>query len=793
MLMNYLTIALRNLWRNKLFSCINILGLSAGIACCILIALYVFHETSYDRFHQNKDRIVRATMELSSGEKAIKVAATGTKVLPEFKRVFPEIENGVRLFPTNAIVKYEDKIFREKRFVYADSTLFDVFSFTLLKGNPRTALARPNQLVVTTSTAEKYFGDSEALGKTLRVNDNEYVITGVVEDCPANSQIKFDIFGSWSSLTDPVYTVESWFDASHYTYLLLRKPGMHKELDTKIKTYFEKLSGGDGKSGKSNLTIHIQPLTDVHLHAIAEGGFEPGGDYRYVYIFAIIAIFILAIACANYINLTTARASERAKEVGLRKVVGATRKKLIVQFTGESIVIVFISLLIALLLVEVLLPFFNSIAAKQLTMQLLFTPSPMLILLGILLSIGLLGSLYPSMVLSGFKPVKVLKGNFSTGTTGIGLRKSLIVLQFIISVSLIASTLIMESQLSFIQNKKLGYGKDHVVVIQSDRSVAGRMETIKAAFQKNQEVLAVTTCNQTPVFIPGKYNLSVNNEEVLVTAVRVDRDFINTMGLTIQNGIDFTLAEQEAAFAGSDSLQRPIMLNETAVHSFGWTLDEAVGKMLKFQGRNSVVKAVVSDFHFSSMHEPIGPFVIFLGQNTSKVLVKVSGQQLPQTLRYLKEQWTMLAPHLTFEYEFLDDQFNKLYSAETRTGNLFYAFALLGILLASLGLLGLITFTAKQRTKEIGIRKVLGASVLSVILLLSKDLLKLIGIATIIALPLSWWFMDQWLQNFAYRTHIDANIFVLSGGTSILIASFILSLQAAKAAAANPVDSLRNE
>jgi len=790
MLKNYLTISWRNLLRNKLFSAINILGLSAGIACCILISLYVFHETSYDRFHEKADRIVRATMELSSGDKAIKVGVTGTKVLPEFKRVFPEVENGVRFFPTSAMVTYQDKMFREKGLVYADSSLFDVFSFKLLQGDPGTALAGPNQVVVTNSTAQKYFAGHEPLGASLRINDIEYVVTGVAEDCPANSQIKFDILASWSSLTDPVYTTESWYDASHYTYLLLKEAGMHTGLESKIEKYFTKLAGGDGKPG---LIIHVQPLTDVHLHAIAEGGFEPGGDYRYVYIFSVIAFFILAIACANYVNLTTARASERAKEVGLRKVAGATRKKLVVQFTGESIVIVFISLLIALIAVDLLLPTFNAIAGKQITLNLFFSPWPILTLLGLLLAIGFLGTLYPSMVLSGFKPVKVLKGNFSTGATGTGLRKSLVVLQFVISVSLIASTLIIERQLSFIQNRKLGYDKDHVVVLQSHPSVQGKMKTIKEFFQKNPEVLAVTTCNQTPVFIPGKYNLVVNNEEFLVTAVRADKDFVKTMRLNLQAGDDFTEVEEEAAFAATDTVQRPIMLNETAVRSFGWTVDEAVGKTLTFQGRTSVVKAVVSDFHFSSMHEPIGPFVIFLARHTSKILIRISGQQLPETLDYLREQWTTLAPHLTFDYEFLDDQFDKLYSAETRTGKVFYAFAALGTLLASLGLFGLITFMAKHRTKEIGIRKVLGASVSSVVLLLSRDLLTLIAIATGIGLPVAWWFMDQWLQNFAYRTHIDLGIFVMSAGASIVTACIILSFQAAKAAMANPVDSLRNE
>jgi putative ABC transport system permease protein len=793
MLTNYIKIAFRNLWRNKLISGINILGLSVGIACCILIALYVFNETSYDRFHKNSDRIVRATMELSYNSNPIKIAVTGTKALPEFKRVFPEVENGVRFFPTSRTVKYEDKIFRENEFVYADSTLFDVFSFQLIKGDPKTALAAPNQLVITVSTARKYFGDQEPVGKTLLINNQqEYIITGVVNDCPANSQIKFDVLGSWRSLTDPVYTTESWFDASHYTYLLLKQPGMHNALNEKIAAYFDKIARENGAE-KSNLVVLVQPLTEVHLQAIVEGGFEPGGDVRYVYLFSIVAIFILVIACANYVNLTTARASERAKEVGLRKVTGATRRKLIVQFMGESLVTVFISLLISLLLVEVFLPVFNLIASKQITLDLVFEPLALLTLTGVALIVGFFGGLYPSLVLSGFKPVKVLKGNFSTGSSGTSLRKGLIILQFIISASLIASTLTIKNQLAFIQNKKLGYDKDRVMVVQSDASLRDKMETIKARFKNNPEVLSISTCNQTPVFIPGKYNLNYNNEEMLVTAVRVDKDFVSTMQLSLSSGADFIESEQQAAFTGADSVLRPVMLNETLARNLGWTPDEAVGKTLKFQGRNSIVKAVVNDFHFSSMHQPIGPIVIFLSNNANKMLVRISGSDLPKTIQYMKAEWAQLAPQLTFEYEFLEDQFNKLYSAETKTGKLFNIFALLGILLASLGLFGLVTFTAKQKTKEIGIRKVLGASVSSVILLLSKGLLRLVVIATLIALPVTWRLMDQWLQNFAYHADINWGIFLIAGGAPVAISFIILSVYAMKAAANDPINSLRNE
>jgi len=615
MIKYYFKIALRNLRRHKLLSGINILGLATGIACCLLIALYVFHEKSYDRFNKNADRIVRATMELSYNGNVTKVAVTGTKVLPEFKRVFPEVEDGVRFYPVTAIVKYGNNLFQEKGFVYADSTLLNIFSFPLLQGDPLKVLDGPNQLIVTASTAKKYFGNENALGKVLRVNnDKDYVVTGVARDCPANSQIQFNIVASWSSLTDPVFQEESWFDASHYTYLLLKKPGLAKTLEAKIHAYFKSKNKDYGVAGKNYLTIPVQPLTDVHLNGIVEGGLEPGGDYRYVYIFSIVALLILAIACANYVNLTTARAVERAREIGVRKVAGASRKQLFTQFIGESILTVFAALLISLILVRLFLPAFNMIAAKQLTLDSLLSPAPLTALGIILFSIGFFGSLYPALVLSGFNPIKVLKGNIRTGSYGIRLRKTLIVVQFFISVVLIVSTLVIQAQLSFIQNKKLGYNNDHVVVLRSDESVLKKINTVKTELLNNLDILGVTTCNQTPAFIPGKYNLSMDGKEMIIAGVRVDKDFIRTMGMNIRSGSDFTKAEEEAAFAFTDTIQRPVIINETTVRSFGWTNDNAVGRMFRFQGRNSIVKGVVGDFHYTSMHEAINPFVIFFKQ-----------------------------------------------------------------------------------------------------------------------------------------------------------------------------------
>jgi putative ABC transport system permease protein len=460
---------------------------------------------------------------------------------------------------------------------------------------------------------------------------------------------------------------------------------------------------------------------------------------------------------------------------------------------GESMLTVFFAFLLSLVVVKLLLPSFNTISSRQFAFSSLFNPVFVLPSIIILMTIGFFASLYPALVLSGFRPVRVLKGNFKTDSTAAWLRKSLIVVQFIISVGLIASTIVIHNQLSFIQHKKLGYDREHVLVLKNDKFIQEKLATVKSELLSDPRVIGITTCSQTPVFIPGKFSLSFGNRQMNITAVRTDMDFIKTMGLELKSGNDFNRFEEEAAFAETDTIERSLIINEAAAGYFGWDNQTAVGKPLLFQGTKSKVIGVVGNFHFSSMHEPIHPFVIFLSSYTRNMLVKLSGNQVSQTIERIKTKWNQLAPHRPFEYEFLDDQFNKLYEAETRTGNIFYAFALLAIGLASLGLLGLSTFTAFQRTREIGIRRVLGASVTGIVTLLSKEFLKLVGIAAFIALPFSWWVMNKWLQDFAYRTSIGWQVFLLTAAIAICIAIITVSFQAIRAALANPVKSLRTE
>lgn len=792
MLRSYFKIAFRNLWRHKVMSGINILGLATAIACCIMIALYVFHERGYDRFHKNADRIVRVTMEFASDGTPNKVGVTGNKVYPDFKRVFPEVENGVRTYPASEIVQYGNKVFDEKKFLYADSTFFNIFSFRLLRGNPSHALDKANQVVLTESSAQKYFGNEDPIGKTIRINNaKDYLITGISEDCPSASQIKFDFIASFYSLPEEDYKEESYFDASYYTYLLLNSPSSIKPLQDKIFPFLHSLD--KTMNDKHYLKLYIQPLTQVHLYADVEDGLEPAGDYHYIYIFSVIALLILCIACANYVNLTTARATERAREVGVRKVMGALRKQLFYQFIGESIITVLIALLSALLLFKLLLPAFNQLASREFKFLEILRPNILLTLLIILFVIGLLGGSYPALVLSRFNPIKVLKGNFKTGAQGAWLRKSLIVIQFFISVGLIVCTLVIYSQLNFIQNKKIGYNRDQIVVLPVDSQIKEKLPALRSELLNYAAVGNITICNQLPTFIPGKYFLGTPERNMTVTAVRTDRNFVNTLQLKILAGNNFSEADQQ--FADSSIPNRPLLINETLAKSFGWSPVQAIGKPLDFQGRSGKVIGVINDFHFSSMHQSIGPIVLFLSNYTRNLLVKlnVTGNQTAAALQFMKEKWDALIPHRPFEYRFLDEEFNNLYSTETKTGRLFYFFAILAIALACLGLLGLATFTAQQRTKEIGIRKVLGASVTGIITMLLKDFLTLVIIAALIAYPITWWAMHTWLQSFAYRINLSWWIFGLAGGIAILIALFTISFQAIKAGLANPVKNLRTE
>ena len=793
MLYNYLKIAFRSLWRNKALASINIFGLSVGIAACLLILVFVWDELSFDRFHRHGDRIVRVTMEARLNGEELKVALTGTKVAPAFSRDFPEVESAVRVYNSPKVVQYHDKLFEEERFLYADSTFFQLFSFELLQGNPTLALKGANKVVLTPALARKYFGTDNPIGKTLRINNTtEYEVTGIIAPAPAHSQIKYDVVASFTSLN--AARNEQWWSANYFTYLLLRTPQAISALQAKIPEYMRSHAAETEVTGKDYLTYNLEPLTTVHLHSELSG-LEPNGDLKYIYIFAIIAGLILVIACINYINLTTAHAVGRAKEVSIRKVIGAQKEQLFWQFIGESCILTFIALVIGLVLVKLLLPLFNNLTGKEVTAVVLQNPFTLTGVLIIVFLVSVLAGSFPAVTLANFKPVTVLKGSFKSSGAGIWLRKGLIVFQFVISTFLIVSALIVYRQLRYIQDKKIGYNNQQILVLPTDEPLINKFKLLKSEFKRNPAVSNVTLAYETPTNIQGSYSYKKpqDSKASMVTALPVEKDFVPTLNIPILAGRGFTDLD-EKLLKPDGTGEYAFVLNESAVKNLGWTPAEAVGQRLEMSSRTGIIRGVTQDFHFAPLHETINPLVLFLDNvSWGKILVKIDGRNVPGTLAALETTWKQLAPHRPFTYNFLDEEYGKLYGAEQRIGKTFAAFAFLAILLACLGLFGLAAFTTVQRTKEIGVRKVLGASVASIVTLLSKDFLKLVLLANIVAWPLAWWAMHRWLQDFAYRIAINWWVFALAGVVALLIALLTVSFQALKAAVANPVNSLRTE
>lgn len=802
MLQNNLKLALRSLRANKLFSVIKLTGLTVGIAAMLLIGIYIRHELSYDAFHEHADRIARVTMEYHVSGETVRAAVTGTKVAPSLERDFPEVEQAVRVYQRSRVVQYGDQLPREeKNFYFADSTFFEVFSFPLVAGDPNSALDEPDQLVVTVTTAREYFGTENPIGKNLRVeNDREYTITGVMADPPAASQMRPNIVASFHSLSAARPEQETWWSADYATYLLLREAGDAARLQAKLPAYMSARSDDTRMTGENYLTFNVEPLRDVHLRSDLPGNFEPSGDIRYVYILGAVGILILVIGASIYVNLSIAASVKRARQVGVQKVLGATPGRLFRQHLTESFVVSATSLVLSVPIAALLLPSLSNLFGRSLSAAPLFDPLVILLLISFGALVGVLAGAYPAFVLSRLMPSRVLQGNFALSTSGVWLRKSLVVLQFFISVGLIICTLVLQDQLRFIQDKKLGYDKDHVLVLRMDRQAVDRVQALRTEFLKSPDVAAVSLAYETPTHIQGGYGIApspASTDRKPVTALPADHEFIDTFGIELAAGRDLSDADVEIARrigGGQDSTSAlPILINASQALAFGWTPEEALERRVSFQG-TAEIKGVVQDFHFASLHEePIGNLVIFPSTWGNSLMVKLAGQNIPSTLSFLENAWQGIVPHRPFEYHFLDEEFDQMYGAELQTARLARAFSAVAIILACLGLFGLASFSIVQRTKEIGIRKVLGATIPNLIGVLSVDFLKLVFVACLIAVPVAYLIMQRWLEDFAYRTQMSWWIFIGAGTAAVLIALLTVSYQAVKSAASNPVKSLRYE
>ena len=805
MFKNYIKVALRNLFRNKLYSFLNIAGLAIGLTCCVLILLYIQDELSYDRFHDEADRIYRVNSHFVIPERTMHFATTAHVQGPMLKDEYPEVKNYTRFssYESRRVIRYKENTFYEEKFIYADHTLFNVFSFKLIKGNSKDALVKPNSLVITEEIAKKYFGDEDPLGKDLRVDiENLFKVTGVMENVPKTSHIRPDFFASFSTLKlEPSGNMaqDMLANVDYHTYILLREGTDYKEFEQKLIGYLDKYLSATMKALGGSARLEMQPLKSIHLYSNVEGEIEPTSDISYIYLFSGIGLFILLLACLNFMNLATARSTNRAKEVGLRKVVGAQRRQLIKQFLGESMILTFIAIILSQLLVSLTIPIFRDISGKDLVVNVFSNPVLLIGLLGLFFIVSLMGGSYPAFFLSAFRPVEVLQGKFKRGAKRSILRIALVSFQFTVSIVLIIGTLIVSKQLNYVRNKKLGYDKDHVVALQiRNPETQKKYEAIKNELLRHPNILSSSASANLPlerVAFSAHHAVGKPEDELIVLSVQIiDEDFLDTYRMELAQGRNFS----------KDYPTDPdeaILVNEALVTRLGWQENPIHKEIEMFTSltarRKFRIVGVVKDYHFQSLHEEIQPLILYNAfpefRNYDRISVRVRPENIRETIGFLESKWVEFDSQYPLEYVFVDDQFDSLYRAEERLGQLSGYFTALAIVIGCLGLFGLTSFTAEQRTKEIGIRKVLGASVSSVIRLFVLEFTKWVLLAVVIAWPIGYFIMKTWLQNFHYRTTFGFSTFMLAAVLALCISIITVSYHSIRAALANPVESLRYE
>ncbi|MDD3730926.1 MAG: ABC transporter permease [candidate division Zixibacteria bacterium] len=804
MLRNYLKFALRNIKRNKGYSSINIAGLAIGMACCILITMWVLEELSFDRYHENAERIYRVGHELTIGGISRTAPLVSLPMAPAMVSEYPEVVNAVRFSKSGRTsVRYGDKVFYEEGILFADNSVFDIFSFPLVEGDPGKALTAPLTAVLCETIARKYFGDENPIGKTLLCNDNRnFTITGVVKDVPRNSHFTFDILCSYETLVKEEAWRSEWGNIVDYAYILLEKNNDYRALEAKLPALIDKNFGEQLQQIGVSIKLFLQPLTSIHLNSHMMGELAGNGNIDYVYLFSGIAVFILLIACVNFINLATARALGRAKEVGMRKTFGAVRSKLIRQFIGESILFSLLAVILALLLLELFLPLFGSITGRELSVS--FWQLPWFIpgLLVLVLLVGLAAGSYPAFYLSSFRPIKVLKGDLKSGRTNARFRSVLVIFQFTFSITLIAGTIIVYNQLNYVRSVDLGFQQEQVVVIPNmNRFRLSQQESLKNELSGLAGVVDVALSSGVPgrggsmqSFLPEGFS---EDQSQLIAVMKIDERYLPAMGIELVSGRNFSKA------IATDSVES-VIINETAAAKFGW--DEAIGKIIKQTNPESeeggylsnTVIGVVKDFHLSSLHEPVEPLIIvnkyepFL-ETIRFLSIRLEPGNIRNTMDLIANRWSNFNSNLPFDYFFLDESFAKQYRHDEQLGNLVLSFSLLAVLIGCLGLLGLSSFTAEQRTREIAVRKVLGASIVGIVRLMLREFIFLVLLANVFAWPLAYLIMKRWLESFAYHVDIGMGVFVLTALISMVIAVITVGYQAVKTAILNPVEALRHE
>ena len=811
MIKNHLKIAVRHLLNNKAFSIINIFGLAIGLACCLVILIYVNDELGYDSFHDRAEDIYRMVLERKYPGRSTEYAIIPHSYAGDVQRDFPEVESSTRMFSfgNDIVFKIGENVYEEPHPVWADSNFFEFFSFNLLEGEIGEVLTKPNSVVLSSSLARKYFGNENAVGKVLDIpqNDNDLMITGICADPPKNSHMRFGLVLAAKGLN--FLRNPNHINFSALTYLKLSPGADPNLLESKFPDMVTKYASGEVsrnfgvsyeeyQAAGNGYRYYLQPLKDIYLKSNIENELRPPGSMTRVYIFTVIAIFILFIACVNFMNLATARSSERAKEVGIRKTLGSARSEISLQFLTEAVLISLVSALLAIALLQYLIPLFNDLANKSISLSQVLNLQNILIYVGVSILIGILAGIYPALVISNFKPLEVLRGKLWSTGSGAMMRNSLVVTQFVISVVLIISTIVVYRQLEFIQNKRLGFDKENIISITCGFGMSTQQsETFKNELRKLTSVAAVGGCNVMPggYFFGASFRPQGDNETITGRGMTIDEEFLSCMNIELLEGRSYS-----KEFADSSS----VILNEVALSELG--ISDPIGKQIQSSDfspnqetiENFTIVGVVKDFHFQSLHQGITPLFlmynqVFPGGGDPIVSVRIKPPQIQQTINEIETLWNRFVPEMPFRFNFLDHELDELYAAEQTSKRVFGLFTLLGIFIACLGLLGLAAYDTQRRTKEIGIRKVLGASATRIIALLSVNFLKLVFIALLIACPIAWFGMRSWLQDFAYSIELSWWIFALAGILAILIAFLTISFEAIRAALANPINALRND
>jgi len=795
MIKNLFLVAIRNFRRDKWYSLLNILGLTIGIAFSLFLLFYIKDELSYDRYNEKASRIYRINANIKEADKdTMRWAVTPFPMGPALSKDYPEVEEAVRfvsngktLYKNGEIRLYEDKVF------FADSNLFRVFTYKFIEGNPQTALVAPNSMVLTQSVAEKFFGKTKPyIGKTLEnASGDVYKITAVIRDVPRNSHIRFNIVMSKSSL--PADFANNWGGFGFYTYVLLKPNTSAAAFEKKLLPVYDKYLASIFAQFNIRMRFSVQRISSIHLHSTMNNEPEELGSTSYIYIFSAVAFFMLLIACINYMNLTTARSARRSKEIGIRKVTGSSKLQLVAQFLIESTLTAFFAFLLSIGAIALLLPTFNSLSGKFISFSTLLEPGTILIILAVVVFTGLVGGSYPAFYLSKFNPINVLKGTLSKGSSNVTLRRSLVVIQFSISMIMLICTWVVYGQLKYLRSKDLGFNKDQVLTISAntDRDVKGKVLAFKNDMRTNPQISSVSTSQGVPGSGINFSLFSIESKNGFVDkgvdCYGVDEDYFKTLGMKIVKGRNFS---------GLPDTLHSIIVNENMVKEFSWG-DNAIGKRVKFPGDTSgkylEVVGVVKDFNQKSLYNPIAPLLLYYRPNNNSIQLKLDAKDISSTVAKVEKSWKGFFPDLPFQYTFLDRDFDSQYVADQKRGKIFVAFSALTILITCLGLLGLIAFTTEQRQKEISIRKVMGANAGQIVPLIIRNFLALIGLSCIVAFPVAWYFMDKWLKIFTYNTGLAVTPFILSACAVLLITLLTVIFHTLKAALANPVRALRTE